>query len=138
MNINIQLVNAVPTIDVGMKNTTIDVEMPRFFAGIPGPQGIQGIPGVNGIQGINGNTILYGPTDPSTEGVLGDFYINTTSHTLFGPKTTNWPVGISLVGPQGDSGVAQINDLAISPSTTWSSEKIDFQINKSGLRITII
>jgi hypothetical protein len=37
--------------------------------------------------------------------VDGDFYINTTTHTLFGPKASGaWPTGISLVGPAGAAG----------------------------------
>jgi hypothetical protein len=78
-----------------------------------GPQGPQGIPGTPGIQGpvgppgTPGNTVLYGTTDPTTGiGVSGNFYINTTSHFMFGPKTTVWPAGTSLVGPQGIQGVA--------------------------------
>jgi hypothetical protein len=37
--------------------------------------------------------------------VNGDFYINTTTHTLFGPKAGDaWPTGVSLVGPTGAAG----------------------------------
>jgi uncharacterized protein (TIGR02145 family) len=39
--------------------------------------------------------------------VNGDFYINTATNTLFGPKANGtWPAGVSLVGPQGIQGVA--------------------------------
>jgi uncharacterized protein (TIGR02145 family) len=35
-------------------------------------------------------------------GTDGDFYINTASDTLYGPKTTGgWGTGISLIGPKG-------------------------------------
>jgi hypothetical protein len=36
-----------------------------------------------------GNVAHYisGAVDPTTQGVIGDIYLNTTSHTLFGPKT---------------------------------------------------
>ncbi|MET3969082.1 hypothetical protein [Bradyrhizobium sp. S3.9.1] len=65
-----------------------------------GPQGPQG------IQGIPGNTVLYGAANPiAGQGVDGDFYINTTTHFLFGPKAAGaWPAGTSLVGPQGIQG----------------------------------
>jgi hypothetical protein len=37
--------------------------------------------------------------------VDGDFYINTVTNTLFGPKASGvWPSGVSLVGPTGATG----------------------------------
>jgi hypothetical protein len=58
-----------------------------------------------GPAGADGKTILNGTVDPTTEGVNGDFYINTASDTIFGPKAAGvWPAGTSLVGPQGDPG----------------------------------
>ncbi len=46
--------------------------------------------------------------NPITEGVVGDFYINTTSNYIYGPKTiAGWPViGTSLVGATGATGPA--------------------------------
>jgi hypothetical protein len=51
-------------------------------------------------------TILNGPGDPLVAtGVDGDFYVNTISNTLFGPKALGvWPAGFSLVGPPGPVG----------------------------------
>jgi hypothetical protein len=76
--------------------------------GPQGAQGLQGPQGAPGTNGTNGNTVLYGTVDPTTEGRNGDFYINTITHFIFGPKgqvTTNvWPAGTSLVGPQGPQG----------------------------------
>lgn len=59
-----------------------------------------------GPQGIPGNTVLYGAADPvAGTGVNGNFYINTTTHFMFGPKAAGaWPAGTSLVGPKGDKG----------------------------------
>lgn len=59
-----------------------------------------------GPQGIPGNTVLYGAADPvAGTGVDGNFYINTTTHFMFGPKAAGaWPAGTSLVGPQGPKG----------------------------------
>jgi hypothetical protein len=66
---------------------------------------LTGPAGADGADGANGNTILYGSSDPTTEGVDGDFWINTTSNTIFGPKATgSWPSGTSLVGPTGPTG----------------------------------
>jgi len=70
---------------------------------IPGPQGP---PGPQGIAGTNGKTILNDTLNPqSSIGNDGDFFINTSTSTLFGPKTAGaWPQGISLIGPQGPAG----------------------------------
>ncbi len=64
-----------------------------------------------GPSGASGNTILNGAgTPPSTEGSVGDFYLDTSDHVLYGPATrsctplpcqTYWGSGVSLVGPSG-------------------------------------
>jgi hypothetical protein len=87
--------------------------------GPPGPSGVQGppgpastVPGPAGAQGPKGdkvdiaNTVLYGAADPTgAQGVDGNFYINTTTNFIFGPKASGaWPAGTSLVGPQGIQG----------------------------------
>lgn len=82
--------------------------------GDTGPQGetgAQGIQGVAGVDGADGNTILYGTIDPTTEGVDGDFYINTAANTIFGPKATAWPSGVSLVGPAGSDATVDLITL---------------------------
>ena len=41
----------------------------------------------------------------NTIGTNGDFYINTATNFLFGPKAGGaWPPGVALVGPQGPPG----------------------------------
>ena len=73
----------------------------QVFSMATGPQGPQGVPGTNGVNGINGNTILFGVTNPSNSanGVNGDFYINTTTYNLFGPKASGvWGTGTSIIG----------------------------------------
>ncbi len=72
--------------------------------GDPGPTGPEGPQGIQGIQGSSGNVIIYGAVDPTTEGNDGDSYINTATNTLFGPKATTWPAGVSLIGPTGPQG----------------------------------
>ena len=73
-----------------------------------GPQGIQGIPGPTGANGLDGKSVLNGTSNPTASlGANGDFYINTATNTLFGPKTAGtWPSGVSLVGPTGLTGAA--------------------------------
>jgi hypothetical protein len=65
-----------------------------------------GIQGDTGAAGTDGRTILSGAVDPTTEGADGDFYINTASSTLFGPKASGtWPAGVALIGADGDDGI---------------------------------
>jgi hypothetical protein len=74
--------------------------------GSAGAQGPSGPAGAAGTSGADGKTVLNGTSNPaSSTGVNGDFYINTSSKTLFGPKANGaWPSGISLLGPQGSAG----------------------------------
>jgi hypothetical protein len=74
-----------------------------------GPVGPAGPPGPQGPIGAPGNTIRNGsgPPDPSL-GVAGDFYIDTTNHNIYGPKSntvTGWGSPTSLIGPIGPQGV---------------------------------
>jgi hypothetical protein len=81
-------------------------------AGPIGATGLDGLPGNDGINGLNGKTVLSGTINPTNEGVNGDFYINTTSSTIFGPKALGaWPIGVSLVGSPGAAGMDGINGL---------------------------
>lgn len=69
-----------------------------------------GPPGAMGFQGPigppNGNVIRSGTIDPvAGTGFDGDWYINTTSHFLFGPKAGTWPTGITMIGPTGSQGI---------------------------------
>ena len=86
--------------------------------GPQGPAGADGAPGAagtNGTNGLNGSTVLNGAADPqATDGADGDFFINTTSNTIFGPKAAGvWPAtGTSLVGPQGPAGADGANGSA--------------------------
>src|SRR6185369_7291677 len=81
-------------------------------AGPPGADGVQGsagpmgFTGPQGVPGPSGNTVLYGAGNPAAAtGVDGNFYINTTTNVIFGPKAGGaWPAGTSLVGPQGTPG----------------------------------
>ena len=54
-----------------------------------GPQGPAGPVGPQGAAGANGRTVLSGASLPtSTVGQTGDFYVNTASRQIFGPKGT--------------------------------------------------
>lgn len=63
--------------------------------------------GAPGAPGADGKSVLNGDVDPSAStGADGDFYFNTATGTMFGPKTAGaWPSSsTSLVGPQGPQG----------------------------------
>ena len=78
---------------------------PDDLVGPQGPEGPEGPQGPEGPPGADGQTVLNGVVDPTTEGNDGDFYINTATETIFGPKTGGaWGAGTSLVGPPGPAG----------------------------------
>ena len=75
------------------------------FVGATGAAGADGADGAAGDDGADGKTVLNGAVDPTSEGVDGDFYINTASNEIFGPKAAGvWGTGTSLVGPTGATG----------------------------------
>ncbi|MDY6024852.1 MAG: hypothetical protein SPI78_01220, partial [Bergeyella zoohelcum] len=98
-----------------------------------GPKGDKGDKGDRGTNGTNGKTILSGTSNPTNQGTDGDFYINTTTNTLFGPKTgSNWGSGKSLVGPKGDRGTNGTNGKTIlsgNSNPTNQGTDGDFYIN---------
>ena len=62
----------------------------------------QGDQGERGLPGKDGSKIYAGQGKPTTEGVEGDYYIDTEAKIFYGPKTnTGWPsTGISLSAQQ--------------------------------------
>ncbi len=75
---------------------------PAGPAGTNGTNGTNGTPGAPGSPGANGKTVLHGTTAPSAgTGTEGDFYINTTTQEIYGPKTASWGSGTSLKGTTG-------------------------------------
>lgn len=67
--------------------------------------GPQGDPGINGT---NGSTILSGSGVPGVElGLDGDYYFDSLNSNFYGPKTAGvWGTVVSLIGGQGDPGIA--------------------------------
>jgi hypothetical protein len=77
--------------------------------GATGPQGNPGSNGTNGTNGTNGadgKTVLNGATPPTSGlGSDGDFYINTATDEIYGPKAAGaWGSGTSLKGAAGPAG----------------------------------
>lgn len=91
--------------DFYFRTTTATLYGPKTAAG----WGIGiSLKGEKGDKGEDGRTILNGTGNPAANiGAVGDFYINTTSYTIFGPKSaTGWGGGKSILGAKGDKGEA--------------------------------
>jgi hypothetical protein len=75
-------------------------------AGATGPQGAVGPAGPAGANGQNGSVIYSGTmAPPAATGAVGDFYLNTATGLLYGPKTASgWGTGFSLIGATGVAG----------------------------------
>ena len=85
--------------------------------GLPGSTGAAGAPGSSGATGVTGatgaagQTVLNGIGAPASGlGVDGDFYIDTATDNLYGPKAGGvWGPPVSLVGAPGATGSAGVN-----------------------------
>lgn len=120
--VNLNITPTVTTTNVIVNDNTIQITPSAVglvvstggivgATGATGPEGATGFgatgaTGTAGSQGATGLSVLNGATDPTSGvGVNGDFYINTNSTTLFGPKAIgSWPAGIGLVGSTGLTG----------------------------------
>ena len=62
------------------------------------PFSLQGPSGVDGQDGADGSQILSGTTEPdASAGSPGDYYLNTSTYDLYGPKTgSGWGSPINL------------------------------------------
>ena len=122
---NAAVVNAGTTV-----NAILDFTIPR---GDKGDQGDPGTPGAPGAPGADGKSVLNGTGAPSNgTGNNGDFYIDTVTDTIYGPKAAGvWPTpGTSLVGPQGppgDDGLSVLNGAG--DPTSGDGVDGDFWIN---------
>ncbi len=72
-------------------------------------------PGGGGSGGTDGKTVRNGTGVPSNSlGVNGDFYINTTAWTIYGPKTLGtWGSPTALIGAAGAAGAAGVNGKTV-------------------------
>ncbi|WP_268125332.1 tail fiber domain-containing protein [Roseivirga pacifica] len=79
--------------------------------GIDGTNGTDGVDGINGTDGVDGKSMLNGTGAPApTLGNNGDFYIDTNSNNIYGPKTAGtWGAATSLIGPAGADGTDGTN-----------------------------
>lgn len=115
----------------------VGLQGPMGSTGATGAAGLPGIDGLDGLDGLDGKTILNGIIDPiTTIGDDGDFYINTASNKIFGPKSGGvWPLGVSLIGPAGSFSVTGTAGQTIfHDGTTWKSTS---NLNNDGTNIGI-
>jgi len=114
----------------GPKGATLVGQWDTPGTALTGPAGAAGAAGATGATGATGpagTSILYGTSDPTgAVGNDGDFYINTTTNYLFGPKASGvWPAGTSLIGagvPAGGTiGQRLVKNSATDYDTIWQS-----------------
>jgi hypothetical protein len=86
------------------------------FSGLTGPAG------ADGANGVDGKTVLNGAGAPGAGlGVNGDFYIDTTGHLLYGPKTAGaWGAGVSLVGVNATLSTIEDEGVALAARATMN------------------
>jgi hypothetical protein len=113
-------------------------------SGATGASGANGATGANGANGQDGNTILSGEGVPDvTLGVIGDFYLDISTTSLYGPKTASgWGEPVSLKGEQGEAGAAGDNGATATVDTfsiyteDWMmSEDVYVSINNTDYQI---
>ena len=97
--------------DFYVRTATSDIYGPKASGSWGSPTsliGATGSTGGAGAAGADGKTVRNGAGAPSGGlGVDGDFYVNTSANTIYGPKTSGaWGSPISLVGPTGSTGSA--------------------------------
>lgn len=87
-------------------------------------KGTDGTNGTNGTNGTDGKTILNGQGVPSPAlGNVGDFYINTLTYDIYGPKTLTggWGNATSLKSPASGGSVIALETPDIA-TFSWDYE----------------
>jgi hypothetical protein len=79
----------------------------------------------------DGNLIVSGTTVPDTSvGRVGDYYINNTDWTIYGPKTATWGTATSLKGSDGVNGNMWYTGTATPTNEQYSDG--DFYLKSTG------
>lgn len=87
------------------------------------------------------NTILSstGAPDDTADGIDGDFYIDTATDTIYGPKASgSWPAGVVYVGATGATGATGADGSTVlsgSGAPTTEGSDGDFYIDTDNLNI---
>ncbi len=72
--------------------------------GQQGKQGEVGPTGAKGDQGANGATWITGTSAPSSQGVNGDFYLNTNNWDVYQKSSGAWSKSGNIKGATGSKG----------------------------------
>jgi hypothetical protein len=80
----------------------------------------------SGMQGPRGSAILNGSGLPSNSiGLAGDYYLDTITDILYGPKTTSWPnSGVSIRGATGPTGATGQTGYSVYTGTSTPSNSL--------------
>lgn len=109
--------SGAPTSGTGdMNDFYLDISTSTYY----GPKTSEGWPtGVSiiGATGTSGNSWLSGSGAPDAgTGVDGDFYLDTANSVYYGPKSTTWPAGISIMGATGPAEIHSITATDVAAS----------------------
>ena len=115
-------VNGVYWVTFSLINNKLEETGSGGGAGATGPTGPQGD---TGPTGVDGRTILNGTVAPTSgDGIIGDFWIDTTLNQLWGPKdVTGWNAFVSLVGPAGPVGATGTSGATGAPGADGAPGK---------------
>ena len=99
--------------DFYLDTVTLDFYGPKSGTGWGSPTNLRG------QDGTDGKTVLNGAGNPTSDlGTTGDFYLDTATLTLYGPKTNGgWGTGTSLRGENGSNGSNGTNGRTILNGT---------------------
>ena len=81
-------------------------------SGEAGPAGPAGPTGAVGPAGPAGSRILTGTADPTTQGLIGDVYVNTNTGVIWTKSADGWTASSgSIKGPTGEAGAVGADGL---------------------------
>lgn len=97
--------------------------------------------GTQGPAGADGATWLSGAVDPTTEGVDGDFYLNTVSYDVFEKISGVWTLIGNIKGATGDSdsarGISFYIDGELAVETNLLSVLSPLGLTITGIRASV-
>jgi len=96
--------SANPILLAGEIATELDTGKWKLGNGVTAWNSLTYAVGAKGETGDAGATWLSGSVDPTTEGVDGDYYLNTTTYDVFKKASGSWTVLLNIKGPTGLKG----------------------------------
>jgi hypothetical protein len=126
--------------DYYFQTTTFTLYGPKSGGTWGSGTNLQGNQGNQGPQGITGTLIISGSVTPTTAistatARVGDYYLNTVTHTLYGPRNIDltWPAGIELNGKDGTNGTngSSVRSGPLAPTSITQGSIGDFYIDNS-------